>query len=267
MAPLSGSGLQIDWATDGTLSFDPEITVDEVLSRPRERLRSVAFEPDTCVPPDQIQYWMYNGVARQQDRQRLSTIGLGYELTLMYSRPLGRERAKTLGHLHSGPPGSALNYPEVCEVLYGTAYFVFQTMDLEKHTAPLCAFVEVNAGEKVIIPPNLHHLTINAGDEALLFADVIPLAAKGIYQPLADRHGAAYLLTCDGWIKNASYVEAGELERWTVRDYPALRLTADRPLYRTFVENPVYLEWMLEPDQFRGVFPDIWERIAPALAV
>jgi glucose-6-phosphate isomerase len=268
MASLADyTGLPIEWAADGTLTFGSDLVVDEILSRPRERLRSVALDPDACLPPDQIQYWMYNGIAREQERQRLAATAMRYELTLMYPRSLGRERAKTLGHLHSGPPGSTLNYPEICEVLHGKAYFVFQTMDTVKHIAPLCGFVEANAGDKVIIPPNLHHLTINAGDEPLLFADVIPLAVKGIYQPLAEMRGAAYLFTDAGWIKNPAYSQVGDLERWPVADYPSPKLTADCPLYRTFAENPLYLSWMLGPAQFPRVFPDIWERIASALAI
>lgn len=262
------AGLEIEWAADGTLNFAPGIVIDEIISRPRERLRAVTLEPDACTPPEQVQYWMYNGLAREAERAPLAETGMRYELTLMFPRALGRERAKTLGHLHSGPPGSVLNYPEICEVLRGTAYFVFQTLDLDKRSAPLCGYVEVRAGEKIIIPPNLHHLTINAADEPLLFADVIPLAVKGIYQPLANMHGAAYLLTSDsGWIKNPTYNQVGALERWPVSDYPALEITTNRPLYRMFVEKPVYLEWMLEPARFSSVFPDIWERIASALAV
>ncbi len=261
------AGIDIEWAANGTLRFAPDLVIDETFSRPRGRLRSVALEPDACEPADQIQYWMYNGIARQQDRPSLAATGLRYELTLMFPRALGRERAKTLGHLHSGPPASALNYPEICEVLHGKAYFVFQTMDIPHRSAPFCAVIEVNAGEKVIIPPNLHHLTINAGDEPLLFSDVIPLAVKGIYQPLADMHGAAYLYTSDsGWVKNLFYTQVGVLERWQVTEYPSLKLTADRPLYRTFLENPVYLSWLLEPGAFHTVFPDIWARIETALA-
>src|SRR5579863_8424554 len=92
------AGLDIEWAADGTLTFAPGVVIDEVFSRPRERLRTVALEPAACEPPDQVQYWMYNGIARDHDRARLAVTGMRYELTLMYPRAIGRERAKTLGH-------------------------------------------------------------------------------------------------------------------------------------------------------------------------
>jgi glucose-6-phosphate isomerase len=256
------SGLDIQWAADGTLQFGPDIVVDETFSRPRARLSAVALDPGACIPADETQYWMYNGIATRDARERLAATGLRYELTLMFPRALGRERAKTLGHLHNFPEGSPLNYPEIIEVVHGRAFFIFQTMHTEKRIAPFCAVLEALSGDKVVIPPNLHHLTINAGDGPLLFSDVIPLATKGIYQPLADMHGAAYLFTTDNqWLKNPSYRSVGELQRWTTREYPARGLTRDKPLFRAFMEAPTRFDWLLHPEQFQTVFPDIWQTV------
>jgi glucose-6-phosphate isomerase len=262
------AGIEIDWAADGTLTFADDLLIEESFPRPRSRLRSVALDPASCQPDDQVQYWMYNGIARRMDYDKLSATSMRYELTLMFPRALGRERAKTLGHLHSFPADSRLNYPEICEVLYGTAYFVFQTMKPETRSAPFCAVLEAHPGDKVIIPPNLHHLTINAGDEPLLFSDVIPYAVKGIYEPLATMRGAAYLNTRDaGWITNPYYSSIGELHQWQTNAYPELNLTPQIPLYKAFVEAPEYLAWMLHPERFSMVFPDIWSAVSSAIVV
>ena len=85
--------------------------------RLRSALRPVALEPDACIPADTVQYWMYNGIAESGRRHSLRASGMQYELTLMSTRSLGKERAKTLGHLHSFPDTGRYNYPEVCEVL------------------------------------------------------------------------------------------------------------------------------------------------------
>jgi glucose-6-phosphate isomerase, archaeal len=253
------AGIDVRWAADGTLTFGADVIVDETFSRPRSRLRPVALDPEACEPGDQAQYWMYNGIARVHERVRLQAAGMRYELTLMFPHAIGRERAKTLGHLHSFPPNSKLNYPEVCEVLCGTAYFVFQTMDTESKQASFCAVLEAHPGDKVIIPPNLHHLTINAGDEPLLFSDVIPLAVKGIYEPLMNMHGAAYLYTVnDEWIPNPAYQVVPELVQWKIRSYPELSLMANMPLYRVFAEQTELLSWMLTPERFGETFPDLW---------
>lgn len=261
------AGIDIEWANDGTLTFSEGLIVDETLPRLRERLRTVALDPGACEPGSQVQYWMYNGIARREDRDRLAATGIRYELTLMFPHTIGRERAKTLGHLHSGPPNHTLNYPEICEVLYGTAYFVFQTMDVKSRSAPFCAILEAHPGDKVIIPPNLHHLTINAGDGSLLFADVIPLPTRGIYEPLAQMRGAAYLNTIDmGWIKNPFYTSVSDLKHWQVEAFPELGLTPERPLYRVFSDSPEVLSWMVEPEQFSDRFPAIWQRLEAVIA-
>lgn len=259
------AGINIQWADDGTLTFGPDLIVDEVLSRPLSRLQPLALDPAACEPGDKIQYWMYNGIATQADHTRLAATGMRYELTLMFPDAIGRERPKTLGHLHSFPPGSALNYAEVCEVLHGTAHFVFQTMDIKTRQCHFCACVEAHPGDKVIIPPNLHHLTVNAGDEPLLFADVIPLAVTGIYNPLKDMHGAAYYYTLDGiWMPNHHYVSEAAMERPGIMEYPDLGLTSDKPLYTLFSESSDRLEWMLHPERFQATFPDLWEIVERA---
>lgn len=260
------AGLEIAWNDAGTLTFAPGLAVEETLARPLERLRAVALEPEACVPPEQVQYWMYNGIARETERARLAALGLRYELTLMFPRAIGRERAKTLGHLHTAPPGARLNYPEICEVLHGTAQFIFQTLDIPARAAPFCYLIEAQPGDKVIIPPNLHHLTINAGDEPLLFSDVIPVGCGGIYQPFAQSRGAAYLNTLDaGLIPNPNYAGVGELIRLQPHSYPQFGLTAEIPLYRTFSESPDLLAWLNTPDRFPEIFPGIWAFIREAV--
>jgi glucose-6-phosphate isomerase, archaeal len=262
------AGIDVQWAADGTLKFGSNIVVDETFPRPLSRLRPVALEPNACEPDDQVQYWMYNGIARVQERERLQASGMRYEFTLMFPHALGHERAKTLGHLHSFPPNQSLNYPEVCEVLHGSAYFVFQTVDLELKQSTFCAVVEAHAGDTVIIPPNLHHLTINAGDEPLLFSDVIPLAVKGIYEPLMTMHGAAYLYTVDDeWIPNPAYQVVPELQHGNRLANPEFFLPIDVPLYRVFAEQTEWLSWMLTPLRFGEIFPDLRRVVRMVTAV
>ncbi|MBA3870064.1 MAG: hypothetical protein H0X30_13035 [Anaerolineae bacterium] len=262
------AGLDMQWADDGTLVFPPNLVIDETFSRPLSRLRPLALQPEACEPPDQIQYWMYNGIADQADRARLAESGMRYELTLMFPNAIGRERAKTLGHLHSFPKDSSLNYPEICEVLFGTAYFIFQTMDTVNRTSNYCGYLEANAGDKIVIPPNLHHLTINAGDTPLLFSDVIPLDVKGIYEPLKDMHGAAYLNTLDsGWIANRHYEAVSELAILSKHVYPQYDLTPEIPLFKTFTQTPEKLAWMVDPSRFAKLFPDLWDVVNAANAV
>ncbi len=74
-----------------------------------------------------------------------------------------------------------MDYAEVCEVLAGTAHFLFQTLDVAGPDATMAFYVEAQAGDKVLVPPGFDHCTINPGPEPLLFSDVIALGVTGIY--------------------------------------------------------------------------------------
>jgi hypothetical protein len=127
--------------------------------------------------------------------------------------------------------------------------------------------LEAHAGDKVIIPPNLYHLTINAGDESLLFSDVIPLPTRALYDAFSAMHGAAYLNTLDeGWIDNPFYESMGELQHWAVNTYPEVGLEPECPLFYLFSQMPDKLAWMTEPNKFGKVFPALWTVLKEVIA-
>lgn len=256
------AGLNISWATNQSLQFAESIQVEETQTRTLSQLAPVALDSIENGSPERIQYWMYNGVAQRRDRERISAAGLRYNLTVLLPHALGHERSKTLGHRHSKPLSSTLDYPEVCEVISGSAWFLFQMLDEASRTAPFCAMLQAKAGEKVVVPPNLYHVVINAGHDPLLFASVVPLGIKRVYQPLADLRGAAWLNTLEqGWIKNPRYRSVADPIWWQSTTYPDLQLTSAQPLYRTLVQSPESLLWLIEPISFPDIFPDIWDGI------
>jgi len=80
-------------------------------------------------------------------------------------------------------------------------------------------------------------------------------------QRQADMRGAAYLYTLDaGWIRNPFYVSVPELEQWAGSRFS--ESLPDLPLYRLFAEMPERLGWLLEPERFGEVFPDLWEKVS-----
>lgn len=252
------AGIPIGWNAAGDeLVFGPRLTVSETKTRRRGDLRPVLPDDAACAPPDAVQYWMYNGISLPEHAAVFDRHGFQYELTLLYPVRLGAERSKTLGHIHTFPPGSRLNYPEVCEVLWGEALFVFQALDADSHTASLCFAVHARQGDKVVFPPNLHHLTINPGDEALIFSDVISTAARGSYDGLSSMGGAAYLYGDAAWTLNPRYAGAAPLAVYAARDYPQVGLRRDVPLYTLAAREPDRLAWLNEPGLFHGIFPEL----------
>jgi len=260
LEPISGLPMHLD--DKGHLLFGPEVMVQESKVRLLDELTPVALAPEVCRGSREVVYDMYNGVYRESDAPHLDGVPLRYELTLMPPRRLGREFVKTLGHLHAPEPRSGLGYAEICEVLVGVAHFLFQTLDPSGPDAPLAFYVEARAGQKVLIPPGLDHLTINPGPEPLLFSDVIALGVTGIYDRFKSARGAAYLEVSENgqprFIPNPHYRAVAPLHRMRLKEHPELDLTDAVPLYTAFVRNKGR-NWpfLTDPCQFGAFFPEL----------
>ncbi|NWG15858.1 MAG: hypothetical protein HXY41_04415 [Chloroflexi bacterium] len=252
------AGIPIRWnAGHDEILFDERLTVKETKSRLRGQLRPVVADDSACEPAQAVQYWMYNGISLPEHADIYNQLGIQYELTLLYPARLGHERSKTLGHIHSFPPGSRLNYAEVCEVLWGEAIFFFQTLDETARSAPFCYAVRARQGDKVVFPPNLHHLTINAGDEMLLFSDLICVETRGNYAGLSAMGGAAFHYGSTGWTRNTRYETVSALQVFEAEEYPDAHLTRELPLYSVIECCPDDLAWLTQPDRFQEAFPGL----------
>lgn len=256
------SGLPLTLTDDGRLQLGPGMVVAEAGERRLDELTQVVLEPEQCRGRPEPAYWMYNGVSYGEDAVTLRNVPLRYELTLMPPSRIGRELLKTHGHLHTTEPRSGSTYAEICEVLVGTAHFVFQTLDPAGPDASMVYVLEARAGDKVVIPPNLDHLTINAGPGPLLFSDVIALDCRGVYERYKAAHGAAYLEVADhgttSYFPNPSYRTVAPLQRLEPREYPQLDLSRDVPLYTAFVRGQAE-KWafLTDPRVFGRAFPDL----------
>lgn len=255
------SGLPISLDDTGQIIFGPDVVVEETKTRLLGDLMPVAMEPDACRGRDDVAYYMYNGVYSRADAGRLEGLPLRYELTLIPARRIGSELVKTFGHLHTIEPRSGLTYAEVCEVLVGTAHFLFQTLDTSGPGASVAFYVEAKAGEKILMPPGLDHCTINPGPGPLVFSDVIALESRGVYDRFRATRGAVYFECADGggkFVPNPKYQTVPPLKKKLPSDYPELHLTCDEPLYTAFVQGRgENWPFLVDPSQFWPMFPDL----------
>lgn len=235
------------------LLFGDDVLIAETKTRARGELARFASDAAACVPTDGIQYWMYNGITTRADSLRLHNCDAQYELTWMLPHALGAERAKTLGHKHNAPTQNSATFPEIYGVLYGSAYFFFYTTDETKTRALFCGYVQVRAGEQIIMPPNTYHLTINVGDTPLLFADVISKRARGLYDDVRATRGAPYYALRDGtWQRNPRFADVAPLT-----ECPQLRVESELSLYENFAQNPDAFDWLNDPALFWEKFPHL----------
>ena len=240
----------------------PGLRIEELRARRRADLRPVALDPDD-VRGGAVQYWMWNGVAAARDDARMSGRDARYELTIMADRPLGRERPKTSGHRHVRPAPGRPIFPEVCQVLAGTAAFLLQDLEAGP-AATYAALVVVEPGEWIVLPPGLHHGTISLRGEPVIFADVIDRRAAAEYASLASARGFAHLVLTDGsTVPNPAYVHVPPLEHWTASTWSS---SLAGSLYERYRDDPAEFRWLSEPEEFARRFPEFARWLRPILA-
>jgi glucose-6-phosphate isomerase len=197
-------------------------------------------------------YYMYRDLyLSRSDQEKLQEQGLRYDITIIPPRMLGVEYIKTAGHYHPLVPGGKVTYPEIYEVLEGEALYLLQKQDLSDVVA-----VSAFAGDKVLIPPDYGHITINRSNNTLKMANFVARDFSSIYEPYKEMGGGAYFFTKDGWVKNELCSDAAELRRMDAPDSTTLRrlgMTKSREMYPLLREKG-RLDYLVHPDKYPEVF-------------
>lgn len=220
-----------------------------------KELKPVLYE-ETSLPDNFEIYYMYRDVCKPRNRAIMTRANLRYDLTVIPSLLIGKEYIKTLGHYHPLVGNSNLTYPEIYEVLNGTAHFLLQKVDTVK--VENITLVEAKSGEKIIIPPNYGHVTINPCMETLVMSNMVGRDFSSIYQPIIEMRGAAYYeLFINGkieYVKNARYAHVPPLKREKLVSLKAFNLREDKPIYESFEDDPRVFDFLVHPDRFRWKF-------------
>jgi glucose-6-phosphate isomerase len=199
-------------------------------------------------------YYMYRDLYHEQHRAAIGEAGVRYDITVMPPGQLGKEHVKTKGHYHPQvSPG--LSYPEIYEVIKGEAHYLMQKKEDGDVTDVL--LVEAEAGDKVIIPPNYGHITINPIDTELRMANWVSDQFDSQYEDITAKRGGAYYETVAGdLVKNTNYDRVPELRRRQPVQVPDLGITNDNSMYK-MIEEPGQLRFLNNPEKFGWVFDQI----------
>ncbi|WP_424357857.1 glucose-6-phosphate isomerase family protein [Methanocella sp. MCL-LM] len=181
---------------DRTLEFGGKQIEPDV--RRLSDMREVIYDIDWLKSaPDEILYYMYRDLAMsRQDRSLMLDHGLRFDITVIPPGRLGPEYIKTAGHYHPEIGNTGMTYPEVYEVLHGTAHYLLQRCDGGKIVDVV--LIEAHDGDKVIIPPNYGHVTINPSNKELKMANWVSRNFSSIYEPYKKCGGAAYFELAGG---------------------------------------------------------------------
>jgi len=184
-------------------------------------------------PPDLALYYMHRAIAERGT--------LRYDITVIPPLMLGSEYNKTMGHYHS-MARKDLSYPEVYEVLHGKATYILQKKGKQGRIDDVIV-MDAKAGDKILMPPNYGHVTINRSNSTLFMANVISERCKSDYSDYKRLKGAAYYLTEDGFVKNPNYKKLPKIRK----QKPHAPLNKRLTLYELLKTNPGSLKFLDKP--------------------
>ncbi|KKR27880.1 MAG: Glucose-6-phosphate isomerase [candidate division CPR2 bacterium GW2011_GWD2_39_7] len=191
-------------------------------------------------------YRMFRDVYLQSDLEMLRKNNLRYDITIIAPGLIGDEYVKTIGHYHPLKEGAAVSYPEIYEVIEGHANFILQKAEDGKVEDFIV--VQGQAGDKVIIPPDYGHVTINVGNTPLIMANVTADNFSSEYGDFKKLRGAAMYRTKEGWKANPRY----EIENFK-KAKPNLSfkyLDVDLPLYKSLINDHAMYDYLVNPEKY-----------------
>ncbi|MEA1936984.1 MAG: glucose-6-phosphate isomerase family protein [Patescibacteria group bacterium] len=234
-------------------------------------MREVVFDQEWLEKQEDIElYYMYRGMGLSaEDKKKIEIARLRYDITIIPPLMLGKEFNKTAGHYHC-EAATGISYPEIYEVLFGEAYYLMQH-SIENNSIKDAYFVRAVAGDKIIIPPNYGHFTINASEKDLVMANWVCLDCISDYSEVKKKRGACYFalenftknppssLLQKGnikWLPNKNYREISKLRELNPTNFSEFGLEKNKGMYK-LVNDLNKLDFLVRPEEYK----DLWERV------
>lgn len=227
-----------------------------------EELYEVAYEKDFIKTGNGNKpvYYMYRDIHREEDKPLLETHKIRYDITIIPPFLLGDEYIKTAGHYHPIAEDK-ITFPETYEIIEGEAHILLQKPTMNKITD--VAVINARRKDKIIIPPNYGHVTINPSEQTLIMANIVSSKFKSIYEPMKRMGGGAYFeLAKNKFIKNTLYSETPEIRFLRAKDVSCL--PSRKGLYELFLENNSYFEFLNTPSKYQKLFSQYFNHDRPA---
>lgn len=254
----SGLPIAFDPLTD-TIRWNAGLHVEATTARTFADMKTYIAEPDAIATRDPI-YTVYRNIRRTGDAAKIDAAELRYDITVIppgYFTGSEKEFFRTAGHYHASLPGHDFTYPEVYEVISGRAYWLIQRPNRDDpKTLEEIYIVEAEPGEKVIIPPNFGHISINASSEPLVLSNWIAGGFAYDYQPYRELRGGGSRVI-EGSVPDTIEFEPNRQYRY-VPDIRKLRpkavaefgLVRSTPAY-ALVNDLTRLRFLRTPYEFR----------------
>lgn len=207
--------------------------------------------------PDIPYYDVYRNIRFPKDENAFASRKIRYDITVIMSGVANGERKKTSGHYHGFAPDHVSSYPEVYEVLQGTALYVLQkSMDFEVNPENPkiddLMLVEVKEGQAIVLPPNYGHCSVNIGSEPLIFSNLAFIDCPVFYDSVKTKRGMAYYVM-EGehgvyFKPNPNYTQVPTAYKAKRLEPINLGLKDGIPSYTAYVNDPDSFMYLQDPN-------------------
>ena len=244
------AGIAVD-LRDLRLHFDEPMTPARLSVRTIRDLAAVWCDPLDPAQADAEIYTVYWGAVRADDAALFHEQGLDHAYVIIKPGVCGAEYYKTQGHYHPPINGTALGEPELYHVLAGRGLFLLQSALPPDWTVGDIIAAEVEPGSVVIVPPNYGHLTINWGQEPLVFEAFLSPEVEPSTASYRERQGGAcYCLATAKGPRMAPNERYGVLPP-ARRDVPWKWLAdTGMPFYSAIAGHLPRFTWLRCPERF-----------------
>lgn len=251
-------GLDIRFRADHELDFEfgPGVFGPKPEYRSLDSIRQSLRNPN-CAGPSPV-YAIAMDVGRVEDREEMQNRMLLFGVVMYASGRLGDGPVRSQGHKHAVAPHCGWSTPELFEVWEGRAIIYGQ--EKAGDDPGRCVAVEAGPGERVVMPPGWPHFVANTDVHShLTFGAWCDRQYGFEYAQMRAHHGLAWypLMSETGrisWEPNPAYAFS-ELKQKKARDYPELGLPPVGPIYELLRRSPKSIEWVSNPEKFRGLWP------------
>jgi glucose-6-phosphate isomerase len=251
----SGLPIALEESTGKIFSSSIETIIPKEGKRTFDQIREVIENKKAAFTGDYV-YLVYRGISKRSDAERIIQSSLRYNLIVIPPGTIDGEFLKTLGHFHSKKPSTNVSYSEIYEILYGEAIFIIQKMDDGYQEVTENYIIPAKVGDKVIIPPDFGHMTINPmPNETLVMSNLMTTQNNPNYEPYRNFCGASHKLVSIGdgkvqIIKNQNYVKVPDIVKLKPKEIPGFSVSFAKPLYQSFIDNPNAFAFLGSPEAF-----------------
>ncbi len=246
------AGVKLSLTADGQLHFAEPMSALVESVRQVDSLAAVWMDPTVRGATDI--YRVYWGAYRADDQVIFAEHGLDHAYVVLLPGIYNGEYNKTQGHYHPPVAGTNASTPELYKVLHGRGRFLLQRSSPPFAKVEDVVLLDVGPGDVFHVAPNYGHLTINLGEEPLVFEAFLSKNLTPITEPYRARRGGTHYLIreADGpaVLCNERYGDLPNLRQISSADLKPWETHWGELLYPWFVQHAAAFHFLADPTQF-----------------